>query len=284
MSRSKESFAQVVLKATEEDRRRLGPPPSLEELADFATGELSEHESERIREHLALRGTGRDVVLDLKSFPHHEPAGEAYEVSDEQLKEAWERMATELGIGSASQAVPPAPASSPAPVARESEVTVANGLRVSWGSFFGGSSWAPALAAACLVGLVGVSYTAFSLNRTVRELSFPQLNVEVEDLTLTEVVRSGDAEPITASTAADSYVWNLNVKDLTPYSEYLVEILDDAAASVWNGRTRRRTTTGNLTLGLRRGFLPAGSYQVRLWGIDGGERKLLAEYAVRVQP
>jgi len=263
MSGTRASLADLVRRATDDERRRLGPPPSLDELATYAAGELAEEDAERIRDDLTLRPAGREAVLGLAALSRHEPPSEEHRVSDEEIEEAWQRM--EADLGSIRAAGAPA-AGAPA-------------WLVSLKALFRSPLLVPAMAASCALGIAGAALW-------YQDRETPRLNVEIFDLVAEdEVVRSGDLVPPNAfHPGAGAFVWNLNLTDLTPYSAYLVEIRDAGDAVVWSGRAGGRTSAGNLNVEVPRGFLAAGSYHVRLFGLRDGERELLEAYRVRVEP
>lgn len=263
MSSMKPSLADLIRTVADEESQRLGPPPSSRDLARYAAGDLPEEEAERIRDHLALSAAGRDEVLALNLPLPSEPPSEEYRVSDDEVDEAWRKLAADLDIAAADEAPP----------AVESD-------RRSWmdslKDFFAFPATVPALAAAVLLGVIGAS-------QWHRET--PWLNVLVVDLEpKSHVERSVPGPEDVLRSGGQPQVWNLNVTDLTEYSSYEVEILDEREDVVWSGRARQRARAGNLNVHVPSKYLGPGTYQVKLYGLEDGKRKLLEEYVARIAP
>jgi hypothetical protein len=263
MSSIKPSLADLIRTVADEESRRLGPPPSSHDLARYADGDLTEEETERIRDHLALRAEGRDEVLALILPPPTEPPSEEYRVSDDEVDEAWRKLTADLGIPGVSEVKPV-------------EKPDRRSWIVSLKDFFAFPVTVPALAAAMLLGIVGAS----AWHRDT-----PWLNVLVVDLERKSHVERSEPGPEEGlPSGGRPQVWNLNVTDLTEYSSYEVEVLGADQEVVWTGRTRERTRARNLNVHVPPKYLDPGIYQVDLYGVQDGGRKLLEEYVVRISP
>jgi len=143
------------------------------------------------------------------------------------------------------------------------------------------------IAASLLVAALGVSTSiAVGNGKRVAELSQPQLNVPIHELA-PDGARRGPhsvAGTIEVPAHAASFTLILQTDPREAYSDYRVEILDSDEQEVWSGRGLEIERRGTGTLGLSRHFLPAGHYQVRLYGLLGeAPEEKIGEYPVEIR-
>ena len=82
----------------EEERRRLGEPPSIERLLALRDGELAEEEAESLRERLAVDPESAAIYLALEGSAETEDSAEtiAAEISDADIETAWQELSPRL--------------------------------------------------------------------------------------------------------------------------------------------------------------------------------------------
>jgi len=273
MSDSRASLADVIRKVAAEDRGRAGPPSTLDELARYSSGELTEAEAERVRDDVVLRPESREVVLAFKSSLLSEPPGEEHRISDREIDDEWRRLAAELGIaGTLPKGQAPAPAEKPAPAWTGWRKTVR-----WWKSFVAHPAILPAAVAASF--LLGV------FAGPIERRDVPRLNVGVVDLVSErDRTRSEEPRPLNVWRQADPAVWILSSTELTESSAYSVEIVDAGGEVVWSDETAGLTAAGYLTVEVPPDYLAAGDYRLRLYRVQSGRRQSLEDYEVRIVP
>jgi len=79
----------------EEQRSRLGEPPTTEQLIAYRDGRLPEEEAERIRDRLAVDPEWAAVYLDLKRFPDLDRPAAGGD-SDADVDDAWRTLSSQL--------------------------------------------------------------------------------------------------------------------------------------------------------------------------------------------
>lgn len=252
----KPSLDALLRDLTPERLRQLGEPPSAEELDAYADGRLTEKEAEALRERLAWDRESRDTVLDLVSFPDVPPPSEGDRLSDDELAQAWERLQEEI---------PEEPDERP---------------RVVYGPWYVKSSVLGTLAALFFLATVGLSFWNLRLARHLDELSAPRALDDLVTLTPVRSMRSG--EPVENLSRGDATLAiGLSLQGAS-YSKYLVELVDDRGAVVWQG-TAKESLGGVVLFSLPHDFLTAGNYRALLYRVED-ERELLDEYPFRIAP
>lgn len=125
------------------------------------------------------------------------------------------------------------------------------------------------------------------LQQAVDELAQPQLNVPIADLNPRPVQHRGERpladKIITMPPQANVFTLILNTDDLPSYPRYLLEILNQRSQSVWRGEGLQPSSYGTFTVVLSRRLFPAGSYQIKLYGLRERRTHLVGEYAVRIK-
>jgi hypothetical protein len=239
------------------------PHPTADELAAYHAGELPPDREDRIQEHLLGCRECRDLLLALDEL-HRPEEGEP--VPAGELDAVWEGLRAKLPRGEET------PVPLPFTPSRSSRPAVSS------------PRWLQALAASLALGVIGLSFWAASLHRTVDELSQPQLNAPVEDL-FPSPVRGGPPSPGVVEIAPETRFFTLV---LTPtqergFREYEIEIVRGDGSVVWSGRGLRRNRYGSFSLTLSRRLTGEGEYRIRLFGIGGAEREGVGTYLLRVR-
>ncbi|HUE80463.1 MAG TPA: zf-HC2 domain-containing protein [Pyrinomonadaceae bacterium] len=114
----------------------------------------------------------------------------------------------------------------------------------------------------------------------------PQLNVPIIDLDPGDSVRSGsNATQRTIQIPADTNMFTLilNINGDPQASTYSLEIHNRRGALVWRGGGLRKSQYNTFTLALTRRAIPAGEYQIKLYGLSDSRRELIESYSVRIQ-
>lgn len=234
-----------------------GPHPAPERLLEYQEWLLGQAEAEAVQDHLALCPECTRKVLELAgTLPPELPAGVA-PLSDEQMAEIWPAIRGRL------------PLSAPIPL------ETGRPRRQAWRTAL------PLAASLLLATTLAASYWAGSMLRENRRLAEPRVNVAVEDLVpvgQTDVRRERSSRK-DVSPQAEAVLLVLNVADLRPFPAYGAEIREGPQGPVlWSSDRLRRSSRGNFTVQLSRPFPGSGPYRIRLFGIDGDRRELLAEY------
>lgn len=261
----------------DESRQELSEHPSPEVLTAYHEGRLPAGDAERLQDHLALCHDCAELLLDLVAFLDPEPATGPSNLSDEEVGEAWQSMRSRLGgerpaepppltVPTAPTLLrlpPPVPAPAPAPRPR-------------------GTAWTWALVASWLA-VLGLGLWAAELRREVAGLSQPVVNAPLVELR--EDTTRGEPEKTQVLPATGGFLL-LSAAGLPVHAGYEAEILEGEAGRVlWTGRGLKRDPAGeNFSLYLPRGFLPPGSYRVRLYGVEAGKRQPLAEFPLQIGP
>jgi hypothetical protein len=238
--------------------RGTGPHLTEDEIAAYHAGLLAPDQEARAQDHLLACPACTDLLLGLEEL-----AGEGEPVPPGEVAAAWQQMRTLLPLP-AKEPAPPLPAPLPFPTARRTAVP----------------QWFGALAASLLVAVVGLSFYAASLRRTVNELSSPQPDAPVVDL-FPEPLRGGKDEVPTTTPDARVFLLVLNPTDSRTFPRYELEIARSGGAVVWHGDLRRNDV-GSFTLSLPRGVVSEGDYRLHLWGDGAAGRVVLGEYGLRI--
>jgi hypothetical protein len=236
---------------------KAGPHPPPERLLEYQEGLLGEPEAEVVRDHLALCSECTRMVLELAStLPPELPARFA-PLSDEQMAEVWPAIRQRLPLS------PPIPLEAGRP------------RRLVWRIAL------PLVASVLLATTLASSYWAWSMLRESRRLADPRVNVAIENLVptgQTDIRGDGDLRK-GVPPRTDAVLLVLNMADLRPFPVYGAEIREGLQGPVlWSSDQLQRNSRGNFTVQLLRPFPGSGLYRIRLFGIDGQRRELLAEY------
>lgn len=254
---SKEELKAALEGFLSEAQRDLEPHPSPDELAAYSAGELSAAGETRIQNHLALCPHCLELLLDLEHWSDPESGSEPSLPADEKAV-AWQALQARLATEAAPRRRP--------------------GLRLV------SSRPAYALAAALLIAVVGLSLRVWHLERSLADLSNPQVNAPVVDLLPASPLRGepGERAVVELAPASRFFALILSPKGSPDYAGYRVEILDAGGRAVWSEGGLEKNRYGSFTLILPRGFLRLGEYRLRLYGLKDGAGQLIEEFPVRI--
>lgn len=255
MSETTADFKASIATLVEATREQSAPHPDLDRWIAYCDGELPVEEQERLQRHLVGCRECVTLVLELETFSRPQ-ASDRTGISEFEVAAAWR------AIRSAISADLRRMRRGQVPTALAASLLVAT---------LGLSSW-----------LVVEHRTATELRRLVAELSQPQINVPIEDLWPNTATRGGLHQPVELLTAGRSFILVLNLQEPREYPDYLVEIIDSEGSKIWSSTEVEMSSFGNFTLGIPRGFLPAGEYRVRLHGLDGEWNVPLQDYVVQI--
>lgn len=244
--------------------------PSVDELIAYCDRKIaSGPERERIQRHLSECIECTHTVLDLEAFPDVELRDERAYSSAEEEADQWRALKRLMALES--------------PTVSSQHATVA-GLRRR---FVGATVRA---AAALFLAVLGLGAWTFHLHRRAerltRALAEPQANVFVSDLMPTTASDARDAVAgsiLRAPSATSEVVLILNLGDLRQFADYKVEVVDARGARLWEQRGLQRGPEGNFSISLPRPSLPAGSCEIRLFGLAGSREIPLATYLVQFE-
>lgn len=255
MSETTADFRASIATLVEATREESATHPDLDRWIAYRDGELPAEEQESLQRHLAGCRECVAIVLDLEAFSRPEESDRAG-ISEFEVAAAWRAVRSAIS----------------ADVKREHRWHVPT-----------------ALAASLMVAALGLSTwlavehrTATELRRTVAELSRPQINVPIEDLWPDTTTRGGLQRAVEVLTADRSLTLVLNLQESQEFPDYRVEIIDSEGTEIWSSTGLEMSPFGNFTLGIPRGFLPAGEYGVRLYGLEGERNVPLQDYAVQI--
>ncbi len=227
-----------------------------EELIAYREGTLAAGEVERLQDHLARCRLCAGLVLDLEDFREPvEPPAEG--VTELATATALRAMKTRLSEGEHHRRRPRPP------------------------SF---AYWQSAIAAALVFAVVGLSAwvarlqgTTGDLRRSLAELAGPGINVPIAYL---DPPARRDPAAATLEIGRARFVLVLTPTPPRMARSFEVEILDTGGRELWRGAGLETSEHGTLRLLMSSEVLPPGEYQLRIWGIDGGERLAAGEYSL----
>lgn len=233
-----------------------GEHPSPEQLFEYQEGRFEGKEEAEVQDHLALCADCTRMVLELSGAVEPDFPEVRASLSEERMDALWPGMRDRLPLPPQRQA---------APWYRSLE-------RV-----------ALPLAASILLATLASSFWLWSLRRENRLLAEPQVNVAVRNLVpqSEEGVRSDEARPTGLPQGVKAVLLILNLVDLRPFPAYRAEIVEAPDGKIlWASNELQRDSGGNFTLQLPLPFSGSGRVHIRLFGLDGQRRNLLAQYEV----
>ncbi len=221
-----------------------------DQVVAYYEGELAAQDEERVQDHLALCQECADLALDYQAFPEIEPASEGLRASPAEAD--WQAVRSRLF----------------------------NHRSSFWLS--------QALAASFFLTTLGAAYLASYYRGKLSELSEPRFIDVVSDLTPEEdpMLQDESEAVTTVPPRASHLIFVLHPPILPSEADYLVEILESPspdAEVLWSGRGLEPTADGYFVLEMTRGFLPGGSYRVRLSTLEGERKHAVAHYTLRIE-
>jgi hypothetical protein len=245
-----EAAAEMFMSA---ERKRLGGPPTPDEVVAYLRGELPPREAARVRSLLVYYPELTDLLSDS------EPADGAAEVLTEDELEA-NRAALHRRIALSNVVIQPL-----RPARRY-------------------HAWLAA-AAASLVIAVPVAQWQYARSLE-RELSEPQ--VQEARVQLTALHPRGDPAPaqptITLPADKDAYLLELNVAGAPPYADYRIALVaadEQPPRTLWT-KSGVRPQDDTIHLTVRRSFLEPGRYRLDVYCSDGSRQQFLDRHWIEV--
>jgi len=231
-----------------EERRRLGDPPTAEEVLAFTRGELGPEENARIREKLVAYP---ELVRTMTAeFPTEGAApGDSDYLSDDEFAKHWASL--------------------------KKRMPDAGGARVLqfWPAF---GSIAAALAV--------VFGTLFWQARS--ELTKPRIPLDQQVL-LPDDQRGAGAVGTVLAAQGETFlliVPMINEPEFNNYRLEIVDVLANPPRRRWSSEPMPRRANDSFPILVSRKFLTPGKYQVVLYGVSGARQEQLSGYTLRVPP
>ena len=125
-----------------------------------------------------------------------------------------------------------------------------------------------------------------ALQKNLDEMSQPQFNVPITDLVPLVSSRgpgSDQTQKIDLPAGTNSFTVILNLTGQPAFADYGFEVSDAQGKTVQEGRGLRRSAENTFTVALSRRFLPAGSYEFRVLGLNQKQRTLVQTYKVQLR-
>jgi hypothetical protein len=252
---SNSDWQAVQQEMTAEERRKLGEPPTADEMLAYTRGELSGETAGRVRAWLACNPDLARALM--QPFPEDDAKpGDPDFLSQEELAKHWASLQHRIHDSSNASAA-----------------------RV----FQFPSRWT-ALAAAVALVFAGLFWQAESkARRLAGELHDPRA---LESQMLLPDGRRGEEQQSTPLIAkGDHVVLKLALFDASRFETYRVEMRDENASSSrlpWRSAAIGAADDETLSINVSRAYLKPGRYRIMVYGIEGVSEKPLDSYALRV--
>jgi hypothetical protein len=230
-----------------DDRRRLGEPPTTEEMLAYTRGELTAEEEARVRERLVCHP---DLVRTLtEPFPTEgAEAGDADYLPDEEFASHWSEMQTRMGRG-----------------------RPAEGARVLpfW-------RFSAALAAMLAVVFGALLWQARS------KVPEPQVVLDQQVL-FPDGRRGGNADAGRLTAQGDPVLLVIPLIGQRGHERYRLELVNaDSGRSIWQSAALRPREDDAFAIVMPRRLLEPGTYQIIVHGSTTTGEERLASYSLRV--
>ncbi len=125
------------------------------------------------------------------------------------------------------------------------------------------------------------------LRQALSAFSQPQLNVPIVDLDPRDSFLRGPVKDsvgtIVIPSGANLFTLILNVAGRVSYPNYALEIRNLKNEIVWRGSGLRKSSYDTFTIVLPRALMPAGQYQIKLYGLRPNRQELVEAYILRIQ-
>ncbi len=243
--------------------------PAPEDLVAYRAGELGKEAEEALQRHLSLHPESAREYLDLASFPQLEAPGEELRLSDREVGEALARMRAR--IQEEEEEGPPAAGKEP-PQAADAAAVI-HPFPEERRHTRRRRGWTLLLAAMALPVL-----GAFWIGTLYGTASEPRY-AAVIDLDTTR-----GARPFAVSRHAEQILLIVHGVDLGTYPRGQLEIATDSGEVLRSHEIGAAPDEESLLyLALPRDVLADGNYRIRLFGDDGGRRRLLKEYRLTLE-
>lgn len=240
----------VQQEMTAEDRRKLGEPPTAEEMLAYTRGELPAEAAGRVRAWLVCNPDLARALM--QPFPSNdaEPGDPDY-LSQEELAKHWASLQQRIQVPATTSA-----------------------FRLLQFP----SRWT-ALAAALALVFAGLYWQAESKARRLdRELHEPRA---LESQMLLPDGRRGAEQATFLTAKGERFVLDLALFNASRFETYRVEMSDEAR-SPWRSAAIRAADEETLSVDVSRAYLKPGKYRIVVYGIDGAREERLDTYTLRV--
>lgn len=261
---NKSEWQEANRRLLEEQRRKLGDPPTAEEMLAYCRGELPESEEERIRELLAAYPELARVYG--AAFPDEPRPGDPDAASDEEVRAGWSALQQRLG----------GPARPSAREDREPRAEVQRGRLVM-------RHYIPTtIAAAFALVFFALFVQAESRARYhQREGHLPRVIGEPQDLE--PGARRGGAAPTMLRLEGEGYLVRLRLFSGVLHPHYGVELRDANETVLWTNNSVKPGEDEAFQVFIPQDFLRAGrAYRLVVFGLDGDTRTETGAYDVAV--
>lgn len=251
---TKSEWQKAIRELAEEDRRKLGDPPTAEEMLAYSRGELSVAEEERIQDLLVAY----PELARMYSTPFAEepPARETDQVRPEQLAANWNDLQRRVGIA--------------APVQHATGRVLVFRRHLP----------AAVAAALALVFLGLLMRSEYRARDTAREAMRPRLLASPQELT--PGGSRGAGAPTMLRKDGEAYLLKPRLINEVRYPHYHLELHDSRNKAVWTNNTAEPDEDDAFQIVIPHAFLRDGEdYRLQIFGVDGERRELLGSYDVR---
>lgn len=236
-------------------RARLGDPPTLETLAAYREGRLSEAERERVLEYAAVDPETAEALLDAVRFPDIPPLEDEKPRSTEEREAQWQKLRAELvkaGVLPASEADRREP---------------------------GWRKWLPMAAAVVIAAGLGVWSGVRHEPPSEPFAGVPSVFLLPEGSAHS---RGGGETGALPDEESGWLVVELALEHEGVFERYAVELRDGRGKLLWEGEGTP-VERSRFVLILPRAKLQPGRQEIHLFGLDpAGERGLVGRYALRL--
>ncbi len=270
VSKSTLSFGEALARVTEALPAGVAHPP-IDRLIAYHRRELSDAEASALAEHLSLCADCTSELLDAAAFLDDSEAEEDDAAEAESLWRQMEGTLRPFRPPAAERAEPEAPRppvarfeDHRAAAAKRNRPPVLRSLRFAYSL--------AAVFAALSVGLLG-----FVLRSGISGVPAFRLNEAIYDLAPSETER-GEAATAIRYEGRDSVTLILNPAAEAKVAVYGVRFRDPAGRVIREATGLAPQKFGRFQLGVPRGALPDGTYQVELYGLAGDREVPLGIY------
>lgn len=227
-----------------EERRRLGEPPTFEQLSAYMRGELSAAEEERMRDLLACYPELARAIAE--PFPEEDAVADREVMSDEELESRWVELEGRI-----------------------------NGARAGVLRF--PLAWT-ALAASLLLVFGGVYWNTVRLRPQIVPASAA---VGFEELR-NRPTRGGRTTPVLLTATDEEYRIAATIPNTVEQTSFRIGIVDAQHDKLWQSEIVKQPDH-SIAVKIPTKFLDPGSYDIELIGVDGaGKEEKLARYPIEV--
>lgn len=247
---AKSDWQAVHEEMTAEDRRKLGEPPTTEEMLAYKRGELHLEDAERVRALLVCHPDLARALMQPFPISDAKPGDHDF-LSEEEVSKRWGSLRKRI----------------------HTERRVLQ-FRTSW----------MALAAALVVVFAGLFWQAQTkAQRLARELAQPR-GWETQML-LPDGQRGGGEQSTVLTAKGEGVVLVIPLFNASRFAGFRVEMIDEIAdppRTPWRSSVIRAGNDETISILVPRAYLKPGKYRIVVFGIDGAREERLDSYTLRV--